>query len=305
MNRRNFISKGALAASFPLTASMSFQKGKIQKLDHNLDVRFLATKWGNGDTIDVFCARIKKDGYDGLEMWWSDDKDYVDEVIQSAIKHNLEIVWLTSARSNDSAEYLSEFRKNLKSASTSEKLPLCINTHSGRDFFSFEENTKIIECSLEIEAKYGVEIFHETHRGRMCFNAPLTRKYLESNPKMKSTLDISHWCCVHESMLDNQQENIDTVLRRTGHIHARIGHPEGPQVNDPRAPEWESVVSQHFDWWDQAFRYRESSGAKRITILTEFGPPDYLPTLPYTRQPVADQWDVNLAMLEMLKIRYR
>ena len=25
---------------------------------------------------------------------------------------------------------------------------------------------------------------------------------------------------------------------------------DGPQVNDPRAPEWEAVVKQHFDWWD-------------------------------------------------------
>ena len=43
---------------------------------------------------------------------------------------------------------------------------------------------------------------------------------------------------------------------------------------------------------------------KIMTILTEFGPPDYLPTLPYTRQPLANQWDINVFMLKELKKRY-
>jgi hypothetical protein len=42
-----------------------------------------------------------------------------------------------------------------------------------------------------------------------------------------------------------------------------------------------------------------------MTILTEFGPPDYLPTLPYTRQPVASQWDINVHMMQLLKKRYQ
>jgi hypothetical protein len=46
-------------------------------------------------------------------------------------------------------------------------------------------------------------------------------------------------------MLDDQNETINLALSRTGHIHARIGHPEGPQVNDPRAPEWKNIVDTH------------------------------------------------------------
>jgi hypothetical protein len=41
-----------------------------------------------------------------------------------------------------------------------------------------------------------------------------------------------------------------------------------------------------------------------MTILTEFGPPNYLPTLPYTQQPVADQWAINVYMMQMLRKRY-
>lgn len=41
-----------------------------------------------------------------------------------------------------------------------------------------------------------------------------------------------------------------------------------------------------------------------MTILTEFGPPTYLPTLPYSNLPVADQWAINVFMLQALKKRY-
>jgi hypothetical protein len=41
-----------------------------------------------------------------------------------------------------------------------------------------------------------------------------------------------------------------------------------------------------------------------MTILTEFGPPDYMPTTPYTRQPLADQWAINVHMMHLLRKRY-
>jgi hypothetical protein len=47
-----------------------------------------------------------------------------------------------------------------------------------------------------------------------------------------------------------------------------------------------------------------AGGASRMTFLTEFGPADYLPTLPYSRQPVANQWDINVYMLQLIRNRY-
>jgi hypothetical protein len=135
------------------------------------------------------------------------------------------------------------------------------------------------------------------------FAAPLTRMYMEKIPELKLTFDVSHWCNVHESMLADQKETINMALQRVEHIHARIGHPEGPQVNDPRAPEWEAVVKQHFDWWDIVADRKKKNG-ERMTILTEFGPADYMPTLPYTRQPLADQWAINVHMMTLLRKRY-
>jgi hypothetical protein len=49
---------------------------------------------------------------------------------------------------------------------------------------------------------------------------------------------------------------------------------------------------------------RKKKNAERLTILTEFGPPDYMPTTPYTRQPLADQWAINIYMMQLLRKRY-
>ncbi len=108
---------------------------------------------------------------------------------------------------------------------------------------------------------------------------------------------------MHESWLEDQQEIISLALGRTDHIHARVGHPEGPQVSDPRAPEWEKASKVHFAWWDQVVQRKKAEG-KPMTFLTEFGPPDYMPTLPYTHQPLSDQWGINVYMLEVLRKRY-
>jgi hypothetical protein len=41
-----------------------------------------------------------------------------------------------------------------------------------------------------------------------------------------------------------------------------------------------------------------------MTFLTEFGPPLYMQTLPYTLQPLADQWAINVHMMKLLRQRY-
>ena len=94
-----------------------------------------------------------------------------------------------------------------------------------------------------------------------------------------------------------------TQDKLANHIHARIGHQEGPQVSDPRAPEWATAADAHFAWWDTVLKRKKERG-EEMTILTEFGPPDYMPTLPYTREPLADQWAINVNMLQTLRKRY-
>jgi sugar phosphate isomerase/epimerase len=307
-DRREFIKTTAASSAALLFSSMeSFanQPLPIPETNKNYALKILATSWGFQGTMDDFCAKVKKEGYDGIELWWpTNNKKAQDDIFAALKKHDLEIGFLCGGSQSNPQEHLEFYKKMIDAAARQNiQRPLYINNHSGRDHFSFDDNKKIIEHTQALAKETGILICHETHRGRMLFAAHITRKFIESFPELRLTLDISHWCNVHESLLADQQETVEMALSRTDHIHARIGHPEGPQVNDPRAPEWEPVVKQHFEWWDKIVERKRKNG-EVVTILTEFGPPDYMPTLPYTKQPLGNQWEINVHMMQVLRKRY-
>jgi sugar phosphate isomerase/epimerase len=296
MNRRDFLQSGLVLTAGTMLPAFAVAPG--------FSIQFMATDWGFNGSIDDFCAAAKKEGYDGVEVWWPQDAVAQKKLFDALDKHQLKVGFLCGGWQADPKEHLQTFRNSIIAASSNSRMkPLYINCHSGRDYFSFAENLSFIRFTTETTQKTGIQVYHETHRGRMCYSAPVTRKFLEAVPEMRLTLDISHWCTVHESLLADQAATVNLALERAEHIHSRIGHPEGPQVNDPRAPEWENTVKQHLIWWDTIINRKKQKG-EPMTILTEFGPADYMPTLPYTRQPLANQWEINVYMMRLLKARY-
>ena len=158
-----------------------------------------------------------------------------------------------------------------------------------------------IEEETKLSKQYKIPIYHETHRGRFSYSLPETIKYLEKN-EINLTLDISHWMVVHESLLNKQKKLLDKVIQNTNHIHARVGFEEGPQVNDPTAPEWKNTVDRHIDIWESVI-LKQWDQKNVVTITTEFGPPNYMPTEPITRRPMSNQWEVNVFIMNSLKDR--
>ena len=273
-------------------------------MNTNFQLKILATNWGFNGTLDELGAKVKKEGYDGLELWFPSEKKDQDELFAMLKKHQLDIGFLCGAGGGSWQEQLDKFKLMVNgAANNTQQRPLYINCHSGRDYYSFEQNKAFIDHTTKVNKETNVKIYHETHRSRIMFAAHTTRQFIEKIPELRLTLDISHWCNVHESLLQDQKETVDMALERAEHIHARIGHPEGPQVSDPRAPEWESAVKAHFAWWDKIIERKKKNG-EVATILTEFGPPDYMPTLPYTRQPLSDQNAINVYMMKLLRQRY-
>jgi len=273
-------------------------------MNKNFELKILATNWGFHGTQDEFLAKVKKEGYDGIEIWWPGDKAKQDELFAGLKKYQLEVGFLCAGFQPNWQKHLELFKSTTTAAATNTvQLPLYINCHSGRDHFSFDQNKAFIDHTIALSKKTGVIICHETHRSRILYAAPVARQFMEKIPELRMTFDVSHWCNVHESLLQDQQETVDMALERVDHIHARIGHPESPQVSDPRAPEWEDAVKAHLTWWDKIVEKKRKKN-ERLTILTEFGPPDYMPSLPYTRQPLADQWAINVHMLGLLRKRY-
>jgi sugar phosphate isomerase/epimerase len=261
----------------------------------------MATNWGFKGNLVEFCAAAKKDGYDGIEVWVPGSAAEMKALSEAVSNAGLQLGLLAGGHDANPTLHKKQFSDAIERAISLK--PLYINCHSGKDYFSFDDNAEMLAMTIKQSLASAVPIYHETHRGRMLFAAHVSKGFIDRFKELKLTLDISHWCNVHESLLGDQPINVEAALARTHHIHARIGHAEGPQVNDPRAPEWKNEVKAHFDWWDKVIARKKSEG-QSITILTEFGPPNYLQTLPYTGQPVADQWAINKYMMETLRKRY-
>ncbi|RAJ94458.1 sugar phosphate isomerase/epimerase [Larkinella arboricola] len=267
-----------------------------------MELTFFAPAWGNTLPFDQFCRNVKAAGYDGVEMALPFEEAEKSAILDTLAKHGLQLIGqYFQSFETDLDDHARNYEKYLRHLSAAQ--PVLINCQTGKDFFTFEQNQRLFELADRISGETGVKIIHETHRGKALFAAHITRDYLQKLPQIRLTLDISHWCNVHESLLENQTEAVQLAIQHTDHIHSRVGHPEGPQVNDPRAPEWAETLNTHLAWWDQVVaRHRQSKTA--LTVTTEFGPATYLPVLPYTQMPVASQWDVNVFMLNLLKNRY-
>jgi sugar phosphate isomerase/epimerase len=307
-NRRNFLQITGTAASAALLSSLegfAIQPTSIsQKAKPGYQLKVLATNWGFDGSTDSFCAKAKKEGYDGVELWWPGTIAEQQEMYDAVKKHGLELAFLWGAGEGKPAEHIVSFKKTLDDIlSPSRQKPLYVNLHAGRDFFAFDVNKKMVEYSLAASERSGIPIYHETHRGRMMYAAHVTYEYIQKYPGLRLTLDISHWCNVHESLLEDQSAAVEAAIQRTSHVHARVGYQEGPQVADPRAPEWKYAVDAHIAWWDNVVAQKRKNG-QPITFLTEFGPPLYMQTLPYTLQPLSNQWDINVHMMHLLRKRY-
>ncbi|MHB1922671.1 MAG: sugar phosphate isomerase/epimerase, partial [Chitinophagaceae bacterium] len=106
--------------------------------------------------------------------------------------------------------------------------------------------------------------------------------------------------------LEQQQDALHLAIRKTIHIHARVGHAQSAQISDPSAQEWNPELNAHLAWWDEIVQNRLSAGAEILTITPEFGPFPYLLTLPYKGMlPEVNSWNINVYMMRLLKERYK
>lgn len=269
-------------------------------------VKFYCPLWGNTLPPEAFARRVKEAGYDGVELsfWPLEDRKTKEALVGALRGQGLELIvqqWQSGTESRFDP-HLALLESVLREAAAVR--PRFINSQTGKDWYTVEQNSRLIARCAVLERELGVPIFHETHRGKFSFHALTMLPYLDRFPDLKLTADLSHWCNVSESLLADQKVLMERALPHFRHIHSRVGHAEGPQVSDPRAPEWQSALDAHLGWWDAIVKLRQAAGDKEITITPEFGPPNYLPTLPYTRQPVADQWEINRFMMDLLRKRY-
>nr|WP_269840367.1 sugar phosphate isomerase/epimerase [Paucibacter sp. M5-1]MCZ7883020.1 sugar phosphate isomerase/epimerase [Paucibacter sp. M5-1] len=185
-----------------------------------------------------------------------------------------------------------------------EMKPVLINSHSAADSMPLDEQYRFFEEALELEQRVGIRIAHESHRGRALFTPWHTAALLRRYPALNLGADFSHWCVACERMPSLDDPDMQLSIARAIHIHGRVGYEEGPQVPDPRAPEYARHTELFLQIWLAIALARQQSGATVMTFTPEFGPPPYLQQRPFTGEPAADLWEVNLWMFETFKAQY-
>ena len=269
-------------------------------------VQIFAAHWGNNELApQVFVDRVKAAGFDGIEMSLPLDAAARGDWTGRIADAGLELIasqWETALVPAFEAHRaaLGELLDNACAAK-----PLHVNSQTGKDYFTLEQNGELLELADAISRRHGVPIYHEIHRSRFSAHPMLLLPYLRRMPALRLTADLSHWCCACESLLDDQPQTLAATLPHVRHIHARVGHPQGPQVADFRAPESQAALAAHLSWWDEVVRLRRAAGAGRMTLTPEFGPVPYTQTLPYTQEEVSNAWELNVAMLALLRERYQ
>lgn len=273
-----------------------------------MEIKYCCPFWGSEkDNPKQFIDKVLSAGYDGIEIFLPSTTDDFSKIffaeLQTVKKQHPGFAFIPqqlTAPGNDTVdEYISRMEKSLLALAAHQ--PDFINAHTGKDYYSFDDNCRVLEASLNIRLKTGVRILHETHRGRFSFHAASLIPYLKKFPELELVGDFSHFCTVSESMLEEQEDIINEIIPHISHIHARIGHEQGPQVNDPFAPEWQQHFSIFESWWQQVIQHRKKNGTIQFTITPEFGPAPYMPAMPFTQQPLGNQWEINHKMMNHLK----
>jgi sugar phosphate isomerase/epimerase len=178
--------------------------------------------------------------------------------------------------------------------------PLKVTVITGCDHWSWPLQEGFWSRALELAAASGLAVSFETHRSRSFYSPWTIRPFLEAFTSLRLTADISHWCAVAERLMTPDLEPIAAIAPRVDHIHARVGHPQGPSVGHPFAPEWAEALEAHRRCW-QLFLAQPPGSGRPATVTPEFGPDGYLPQLPFTRAPVADLLEINGAMARWIR----
>lgn len=270
-----------------------------------MDLKFLYPFWGSEHlNANEFIDLVKTKGFDGIEINIPKDSVFetgfyeaLNEVRNNDPNFICGLQQVFGIKNESPKDYLDKVMERLENLVQYQ--PDFINSHTGKDHFSFEDNCRIIEAIEVFSENTKIPVYHEIHRGRFTFHPQATLRYLDVFPELKFVGDFSHWCIVSESLLQDQEAAILSIIPHVAHLHARVATEQASQVNDPFAPEWAAHLKRFTSIWENTVSYHKNKS--QFTITPEFGPFPYMPQAPFTQQPLSNQEAVNSKMKDYLK----
>jgi sugar phosphate isomerase/epimerase len=265
--------------------------------------------WGFSGTLEQAIARAKALGFDGLEanlqhpslgarppqavreLLTGEGLELIVELVTGGdYVPDLTCPW---------QQHVAELDAQLSQAEALQ--PTRISVITGSDSWDDDVQDQFLNAVLERIDGCGIAVSLETHRSRSLFNPWRIARQVQQHPRLRLTADISHWCAVSERLMTPELLPIAAIADRVDHIHARVGHAQGPSVGHPFAPEWAGALEAHRRCWQLFVQRQRARGQEVTTITPEFGPDGYLPSLPFTAMPVADLDAINTAMAQWLR----
>ncbi len=119
-SRRAFIQTSVAASTALLFSSLqtfAYNKPFIPMIT-NFDLKIMATNWGFHGTLNEYCAKAKKEGYDGIEIWWPMEKKDQDELFAALKKQGLEVGFLCGGSESNFQQHLDHFKRMIDAAAT-------------------------------------------------------------------------------------------------------------------------------------------------------------------------------------------
>jgi len=181
-----------------------------------------------------------------------------------------------------------------------------VNSQAGHDSWHIVEGgaraRAWLSAALAEGAAEGVPVFHETHRGRLLSTPWAAVEAVRSFPTLQLLADLSHYpaaceAAPGEALLERALAELTPACH---HVHARVGHAEGPQVADPRLAAHEADVAGHLRWWLAIGSAAAAAGRTELSMCPEFLPPPYCPR-DARGEAVADFQEVNEYMAGWLQ----
>ncbi len=259
--------------------------------------------WTNGFDLDAALADCRSGKYDGIEGPVLNGR--AAKLRDAGVPFISEITtgggYVPETR--DLSQHWDDFARKTEAAL--EARPLFLTVLAGCDAWPLGLSVEFFGRALQIAEQFKVVASFETHRSRATFTPWITAELLRQLPTLRLTCDFSHWCCVCERLvLDEEPDLLTQFAKRAQHIHARIGYAQGPQVPHPAAPEYRDALVAHERWWDAIWRAKADAGADFITMTPEAGPDGYLHTQPFTHTPVASLDEINHWMATRQRERF-
>ncbi len=263
-----------------------------------MELQLFKTLWGHNDSLNKAAYQAVTAGFVGLEG--NADipqtrRDELQSVLQTwGLSYIQEIVTAggyVPRRQASVEEHVADVERQLQLGRSLS--PQWVSIIGGCDAWPLEKSVRFFGEAQELSARMNVACSFETHRSRSLFNPWATLDILQRLPELKLTCDFSHWVVVMERQLGDDWDVVSEVARHAGHIHARVGYDQGPQVTHPAAPEFAGALTSHQRCWEAIWLVQRENGNSLTTMTPEFGPDGYLHTMPFTQLPVADLWEIN------------